>query len=106
VLARAAEAIASGGLNIEGFAEVEGHLHLLTSDIRAARLALDVSGLRVVGEAEVVLVPIANEAGAAAAVFGRLAAAGINVSYTYLASGNRMVLGVSEPARALAALGA
>ena len=32
MLARAAEAIASGGLNLEGFAEVDGTLHVLTCD--------------------------------------------------------------------------
>ena len=32
LLARAAESIASGGLNLDGFAEVEGRLHILTRD--------------------------------------------------------------------------
>ena len=45
VLARAAEAIASGGLNLEGFAEVDGTLHLLTGDPRSARHALEAAGL-------------------------------------------------------------
>src|SRR5258706_16416526 len=44
MLARAAEAIASGGLNLDGFAEVEGILHMLTSDPKSARLALEAAG--------------------------------------------------------------
>lgn len=104
MLARAAEAIASGGLDLEGFAEIEGILHVLTSDPRSARLALEAVGLRVLAEQEVVVAQVENKAGAAAAVFERLAQAGINVAYTYVASGNRIVLAADEPRRALAAL--
>lgn len=104
MLARAAEAIASGGLDLEGFAEIEGILHVLTSDPRSARLALEAVGLRVLAEQEVVVTQVENKAGAAAAVFERLAQAGINVAYTYVASGNRIVLAADEPRRALAAL--
>lgn len=104
MLARAAEAIASGGLNLEGFAEIEGILHVLTSDPRSARLALEAVGLRVIAEQEVVVAQVENRAGAVAAVFERLAQAGINVGYTYVASGNRIVLAADEPRGALAAL--
>ncbi|HSB61629.1 MAG TPA: hypothetical protein VLI67_07910, partial [Vicinamibacteria bacterium] len=78
MLARAAEAIASGGLNLDGFAEVEGILHVLTSDPRSARLALETVGLRVVAERDVVVAQVANQPGAAAAVFARLAEARVN----------------------------
>jgi hypothetical protein len=104
VLARAAEAIASGGLNLEGFAEIAGTLHVLASDPRSARLALEAVGLRVVAERAVVVAPVEDRAGAAAAVFGRLAEAGVNVSYTYLASRNRIVLAADDTAKAVAAL--
>lgn len=100
MLARAAEAIASGGLNLDGFAEVEGILHVLTSDPRTARLALEAVGLRVVDEREVVVAQVENHPGAAAAVFGRLAAAGINVDYTYVASRNRIIIAADDPQRA------
>ena len=56
MLARAAEAIASGGLNLEGFAEVDGRLHVLTSDARSARHALEAAGLQVSAERDVVVV--------------------------------------------------
>jgi hypothetical protein len=104
MLARAAEAIASGGLNLEGFAEVEGTLHVLTPDPRSARLALEAAGLGVSGECDVVVVRIEDRSGAAAEVFSRLAAAGVNVRYTYVASGHRIVIAADEPARALQAL--
>src|SRR5438046_2631746 len=89
LLARAAEAIASGGLNLEGFAEVEGILHVLTSDPRSARIALQSVGLPVVGERDVVVTQVDDRPGTAADLFGRLARAGVNVGYAYLASGNR-----------------
>ena len=104
MLAKAAEAIASGGLNIDGFAEVEGTLHLLTSDPRSARLALEAASLPVIGESEVVVLQLANQAGAAAALFARLANAGLNVGYTYVASGNRIVIGLDDPRKALGLL--
>jgi hypothetical protein len=105
-LARAAEAIASGGLNLEGFAEVEGVFHVLTPNPASARHALEAVGLRVVGEREVVVARIDDRPGAAAALFKQLADAGVNVMYTYLGSGNRVVIAADNAARALAALDA
>jgi hypothetical protein len=104
LLARAAEAIASGGLNLEGFAEVEGILHVLTADARTARIALESVGLRVIGERDVVVTSLEDRVGAVALVFGRLADAGVNVGYTYVASGNRVVIAVDEPRRAMAVI--
>ncbi len=104
MLARAAEAIASGGLNLEGFAEVAGTLHLLTADARQARHALEAAGLAPSGECEVVVVRIEDRSGAAAEVFSRLAAAGVNVRYTYVASGHRVVIAADEPEKALQVL--
>jgi hypothetical protein len=105
MLARAAEAIASGGLNLDGFAEVEGILHMLTADPRSARLALEAAGLRLAAEQEVVVVVVEDRAGAAASVFGRLAEAGINVTYAYVASRNRLIIATDEPRRAMDVLG-
>ena len=100
MLARAAESIASGGLNLDGFAEVEGILHILTSDPKSARFALEAVGLRVVDEREVVVVQVEDRAGAAAEVFGRLAAAEINIAYTYVASRNRLIIAAEESLKA------
>ena len=105
MLARAAEAIASGGLNLEGFAEVDGTLHILSAEARPARLALEAAGLGVKAECDVLVVRVEDRAGAAADVFSRLAAAGVNVRYTYVASGHRIVVAADEPQKALAALG-
>ncbi len=104
MLAKAAEAIASGGLNLDGFAEIEGTLHMVTSDARSARLALEAVGLPVVGERDVVVVQAVDRAGTAAALFGRLAAAGLNVAYTYVASRNRIVIAADDVPKTVALL--
>jgi hypothetical protein len=101
LLAKAASAIASGGLNLDGFAETDGVLHILTPDARAARLALESVGLRVVGDIEVVVVQAENRPGTAAIVFGRLADAEIKVQYTYVATGDRMVIAADRPQAAV-----
>jgi hypothetical protein len=104
-LAKAAEAIASGGLNLDGFAEVEGILHLLTSQPASARHALEAVGLKVTAERAVVVTDrIEDRAGTAAQVFARLAQAGLNVDYTYVASGNRFVIAADDPRKALGLL--
>ena len=104
MLAKAAEAIASGGLNLDGFAEIEGILHMVTSDARSARLALEAVGLPVVGERDVIVVQAVDRAGTAAGLFGRLAAAGLNVAYTYVASRNRIVIAADDVKKAVALL--
>jgi hypothetical protein len=105
-LARAAEAIASGGLNLDGFAEIEGILHVLTSNPASARHALEAVGLHVAEVREVVVTDrIEDSAGKAAEIFSRLAGAGQNVVYTYIASGNRFVIATEDPDETLALLG-
>jgi hypothetical protein len=42
-------------------------------------------------------VPVSDEPGAAARVFQRIAEAHINVRYSYLATGNRLVIAASNP---------
>ncbi len=101
LLARAAESIASGGLNLDGFAEVEGRLHVLTRDPRSARLALETAGLRVCAEEQVVVVQMEDRPGVAARIFRTLAEAGMHVHYTYIGSGNRVVIATENPQKAL-----
>jgi hypothetical protein len=57
-----------------------------------------------VQEQQVVLVPVADTPGAAAAVFQKLAEAHINIRYTYLASRNRLVISSDRPEDVMRAL--
>jgi hypothetical protein len=62
---------------------MSGVVHVLTSDLAAARECLKEAGFRVVQEQQVVLVPVADEPGAAAHVFQQIADAHINLRYSY-----------------------
>jgi hypothetical protein len=104
-LAKAIGAIASAGINIDGYAEMNGIVHVLTTDLSATRRCLHAAGFREVQQQDVVVVPVADQPGAAARVFQRIADAHINVRYSYLATGNRLVIASTSPATVLDVLG-
>jgi hypothetical protein len=96
-LARAIGSISAAGINIDGYTEMNGVVHVLTTDHDATRRVLDGAGFRFIQEQEIVLVPVADEPGAAARVFQRIADAHVNVRYSYLATGNRLVIASDNP---------
>jgi len=104
MLAKAIGALSGAGINIEGYAEIEGVVHLLITDAIAARHALEESGFRVVREQQVVLVPVEDRPGSAAGAFRKIADAKVNVRFSYLATGNRLVIGSDDLQAVLAAL--
>ncbi len=103
-LAKALTAIGQAGINLEGYAELEGVVHVLTMDVAATRRALEEAGFQVMRQQQVVLVPVSDRPGTAARAFERIAAAKINIRYSYLATGNRLVIGTSDLQAALKAL--
>jgi hypothetical protein len=103
-LARALGCVSGAGINIDGYAEIGGVVHVLSEDLRATHRCLEQSGFRIVQEHQVVLVPVADEPGAAARVFQKLGEAHINIKYTYLATGNRLVIAVDHPDAAIKAI--
>jgi hypothetical protein len=105
VLAAAIGCVSAAGLNIDGYAEMNGVVHVLTPDLDAARRCLHGNGFRIVQEQQVVLVPVADEPGAAARVFQRIAEGHINVRYSYLATGNRLVIACDNPQAVIEAVG-
>jgi hypothetical protein len=96
-LAKAIGCVSGAGINIEGYAEMNGVVHVLIADLPAARRCLSEAGFRVVQEQQVVLVPVADEPGAASRVFQQIAEAHINLRYTYLATRNRLVIASDNP---------
>lgn len=104
-LSKAITCVAAAGINIDGYAEMNGVVHILTTDLAAARKVLNDAGFHEVQEQDVVVVPVSDEPGAAAKVFQQIAEAHINVRYSYLATGNRLVIAASNPAAVLAAIG-
>jgi hypothetical protein len=103
-LARAIGCVSDAGINIEGYAEIGGMVHILAEDLRATHQCLERSGFRIIQEQQVLLVPVADEPGAAARVFQSIAEAHVNVRYSYLATRNRLVISADHPEKILAAL--
>jgi hypothetical protein len=104
-LAGALEAIARAGINLEGMVEFDGVLHVLTRDAPGTTKALRGARIRVRGERPVLLVGVEDRPGASAAVLRRLADAGHNVDFCYLATNTRLVIAggdVKEIAKILA----
>ena len=103
-LARALTSVSAAGINIDGYAEIGGVVHVLSPDLRATHDCLQQAGFRILQETQVVLVPVADQPGAAAAVFQRLAESHINIKYTYLATRNRLVIAADNPQAVLEVL--
>lgn len=96
-LAKALGSVSAAGINIDGYSEMNGIVHVLATDLAAARQCLGRAGFREAQEQDVVVIPVENEPGAAARIFQRIADAHINVRYSYLATGNRLVIAASDP---------
>ena len=107
-LARALGCVSGAGINIDGYSEMNGIVHILTAtdDLARARQCLSGAGFREVQEQDVAVIPVEDQPGAAARVFQKIADAHINVRYSYLATGNRLVVAASDPRAVLQALAA
>jgi hypothetical protein len=99
-LATAFEAIANANINVDGFAEIGGTLHLLTRDAAATRRALESGGFRVTRDDDVVVVDVVDRPGAAANIFRQLGDADVNVTFAYVATGNRVTIGAANITKA------
>ena len=96
MLSRAVTAVSVAGINLEGHAEMEGVVHVLTTDSEGTRDALEAAGFRVVREQQVVLVPVDDRPGSAANIFRRIAEAKVNIRFSYLATRNRLVIAADD----------
>jgi len=72
--------------------------------VPSTRDCLTRAGFKELQKQEVVVVSVEDEPGAAAGVFQRIADAHINVRYTYLATGNRLVISAGDSQAVLKAL--
>ena len=104
MLSRAVTAVSAAGINLEGHAEMDGVVHVLTTDSERTRGALEAAGFRVVKEQQVVLVAVEDRPGSAANVFRRIADAKVNIRFSYLATGNRLVVAADKMQELIAAL--
>ena len=104
MLAKAVTALSAAGINLEGHAEMEGVVHVLTTELDATREALESAEFRVVREQQVVLVDVEDRPGSAAGIFHRIADARVNIRFSYLATRNRLVIGADDLEELCAAL--
>ncbi|MSO82458.1 MAG: amino acid-binding protein [Acidobacteria bacterium] len=104
MLSRAVHAVSAAGINLEGHAEMEGVVHVLTSDLGATRQALESAGFTVVREQQVMLVEVEDRPGSAAGIFHCIADAKVNIRFSYLATRNRLVIGADDLEELRAAL--
>jgi len=99
-LAKATEAIAKAGINIEGAAGFpcggEGVFHVLTKDAQATRRALESAGFKISAEQQVLVIDIEDKPGTSASLYRRIADAKLNVNLTYVATNNRVVVGAEN----------
>lgn len=111
-LARAAEALGSAGVNIEGLAGLggggTGHIHLLVDDAAAARAALKSAGFSVDAERQAVVLDVSSEdrPGKLGELARSAADAGVNLAACYLATRSRLVLVADDAAALRSAVGA
>ena len=104
MLAKAINAVSVAGMNLQGHAEMEGVVHVLVTDTAGTRKALEAAGFTVLQEQQVVLVPVEDRPGSAANIFRRIADAKVNIRFSYLATGNRLVIGSDDMQDLIAAL--
>lgn len=102
------EALGKAGINIEGCcgfpSEGKGVLHILVDDAAAARRELQLAGLEVRGEREVLVLKVENRPGVLGDITRRIAKAGVNIDLFYVASNTRLVIGADDLDKARAAV--
>lgn len=107
-LADLGEALGAAGINIDGMCgipcEGKGVIHILVEDAAGARGALEAGGFEVSAEREVLLLEVENRPGSLGETARKIANAGVNIETVYVASNNRLVVGVDNLEQARGAL--
>ena len=111
-LATMGEALGKAGINIEGICamgyEGRGIAHVLVEDAAAARSALESAGAKVEGESDVIIVDITADMdtpGSMGRQARKMADAGVNLKFVYLATQGRVVIGADDMMSARTAMG-
>jgi hypothetical protein len=101
-LAKATDAIASAGINIEGYCAVpsgkegKGTFRVVTTDPASTRKALEAAGFKVQEERDTAVIDLEDRPGALAQVLRKLAANELNVGPTYSITQNRIAIGADD----------
>jgi hypothetical protein len=107
-LAEMGEALGNGGINIDGVCglpcEGKGVIHVLVEDAPEARRVLEAGGFEVSDECEVLLLEVENRPGSLGETARKIADAGVNIQFIYVASNTRLVISADNLESARAAL--
>jgi hypothetical protein len=107
-LADLGEALGAAGINIDGMCGVpcegKGVIHILLKDAAGAQEALEGRGIEVSGEREVLVLNVEDKPGSLGEIARKIANAGVNIEYTYLATNTRLVIAADNLEAARAAL--
>lgn len=108
VLANLSKKMGEAGINIEGISGTQYQdkvvLHLLFDKGQEAQALLAKNKITVMSVREVLVVEIADKPGELGKVAQKMANAEVNIDFVYIASRNRLVLGVDDPEKAIVAL--
>lgn len=107
VAASIGEALGNAGVDVQGLfgSGRLGEVHVLVDDAAGARRAIEEAGLQVGDEREALVVDAEDKPGELGRVARRIADAGVNVIYVYVASNNRLVFVAEDVERARSAIG-
>jgi hypothetical protein len=97
-LAKATAAISKAGINIEGFCEVDGQFHTVTSDPTGAKRALESAGYKV-RENDVVVFTAEDRPGFLAEILNRITDNEINVGVAYTLTNTRIAVGADQASK-------
>jgi hypothetical protein len=108
-VAAASAALGNAGINIEGqcayVCEGHGVYHVLVADAEGGRRALIDAGFDILAERRVVVTPVEDRPGGAAAILGRIAAQGLSVDLVYITARGELAIGGDDPSAIGRALG-
>jgi hypothetical protein len=107
-LAAASTTLGQAGVNIEGqcafMTDGQGVYHVLVSNAELARRALIDAGFDIQDERLVVVTPVDNQPGAAAALLSQVAGEGVDIDLVYVTAEGDLVMGGPDPASIARAL--
>jgi len=100
-LAKATDAIAKAGINIEGYCAVpsgngKGTFRVVTKDPANTRKALESAGFKVQDERDAAVIDVEDRPGTIAQIFRKLAESELNVGPTYSITQNRIVVSADD----------
>ena len=108
ILANISTTMGKAGINIEGISGTQYQdkvvLHLLFDKDEEAQALLYKNKITIMSVREVLVVDIIDKPGELGKIAQKMANAEVNIDFVYLASGNRLVLGVDDPEKAIVAL--